>query len=410
VERVEVAVIGAGPAGLAVARELSAAGLEAVVLERARVGQTWRDRWDSFRLVTPNWSAQLPGSPYAGAARDGFMPRDEVVRYLASYAATLPVEIREGTDVAAVEPLPGAGLALRTSAGDLHAAAVVVATGTYRRPHRPPAAAALPSGLLQLDVVDYRSERELPPGAVLVVGSGQSGCQIAEELHDSGREVVLACGKAPWAPRSLGGQDLIWWAAETGYMDATLESLPSPAARLVANVLVTGHDGGRDLNLRTLRERGVTLAGRFTGASGRRAHFASDLAETVAWGDERCGQFLGLVRKLVVERGLDVPEPDPPEPFDAQAPEEVDLARFGAVVLAGGFRPDYGALLPWPQAFDDFGFPLQQDGESTVVDGLYFMGVHFMRKRQSAILLGMAEDAAVVAERIGARLGVSAYS
>lgn len=399
-------MIGAGPAGLAVAWELSGVGIDSVVLERARVGQTWRDRWDSFCLVTPNWSTQLPGRPYAGADRDGFMPRGEVVEYLEHYAEALPADIREGVDVVRVERLPDGRLAVRTSAGDLHADAVVVATGTYRRPHRPPAAATLPHDLPQLGVVDYRNERELPPGAVLVVGSGQSGCQIAEELHDAGREVVLSCGKAPWAPRRLGGQDLVWWAAETGYLDATLESLPSPAARLIANVLVTGHDGGRDLNLRTLRDRGVTLAGRFEGAAGKRVRFASDLPETVAWGDERCGQFLGLIRKLVAERGLDLRDPDPPAQFDPHAPEELDLGRFGAVIFAGGFRPDYGALLPWPQAFDELGFPLQRDGESTVVPGLYFMGVHFMRKRQSATLLGMAEDAAVVAERVAAKLGV----
>jgi cation diffusion facilitator CzcD-associated flavoprotein CzcO len=406
-ERVEVAVIGAGPAGLAAAWELAAADIDAVVLERARVGQAWRDRWESFRLVTPNWSVQLPGRPYAGTEPDGFMPRGEIVSYLERYADALPAQVREGVDVYGVGPLSDGGLAVSTSAGDLHADAVVVATGTFRRPHRPSAAATLPHDLLQLDIGGYRNERELPPGAVLVVGSGQSGCQIAEELHDAGREVVLSCGKAPWVPRSLGGKDLVWWAAETGYLDATLESLPSPAARLVANVLVTGHDGGRDLNLRTLRERGVTLTGRFEGASGNRARFAADLAESVAWGDERCGQFLGLVRKLVTEHGLDVDEPDPPAPFDPSAPEEVDLARFGTVLFAGGFRPDYGSLLPGSEAFDDLGFPLQRDGESTIVPGLYFMGVHFLRKRQSSTLLGMAEDAAVVAERIGARLGAS---
>ena len=403
-EHAEVAVIGAGPAGLAAGRELLDAGVEHVVLERDRVGQTWRDRWDEFRLVTPNWATQLPGRPYDGSDPDGFMPRDEVVEYLERCAADLGAAVREGVEVGSLEARPGGGLTLRTSTGDMRADAVVVATGSYRRPHRPHPAAALPQGLLQLDVTDYRNERELPDGPVLIVGSGQSGCQLAEELHDAGREVVLACGKAPWAPRRIDGRDLIWWAASSGYLDATLESLPSPAARLAGNVLVTGHDGGRDLNLRTLRERGVTLVGHLNGATGRRARFAPDLGETVAWGDERYEQFMNLVRKVVAERGIEVAEPDPPAPFDPQAPEEVDLTGFGAVLFAGGFRPDYGALVPWSEAFDELGFPLQRDGESTVVPGLYFMGVHFMRKRQSATLVGMAEDAAVVTERIAARL------
>jgi cation diffusion facilitator CzcD-associated flavoprotein CzcO len=408
VERVEVAVIGAGPAGLAAGRELLDAGVEHVVLERDRVGQTWRNRWDEFRLVTPNWATQLPGRPYDGPDPHGFMPRDEVVEYLERCAADLGAAVREGVEVESLEARPGGGLTLRTSTGDMHADAVVVATGTYRRPHRPSAAAALPSGLLQLDVTDYRNEGQLPPGAVLVVGSGQSGCQLAEELHDAGREVVLACGKAPWAPRRIGGRDFVWWAAASGFLDAGLESLPSPAARLFGNVLVTGHGGGRDLNLRTLRERGVTLAGHFVGATGRRARFAPDLGETAAWGDERYEQFMNLVRKVVAAHGIDVAEPDPPAPFDPQAPEEVDLTGFGAVLFAGGFRPDYAGLVPWPEAFDEVGFPLQRDGQSTAVPDLYFMGVHFQRKRQSATLVGMAEDAAIVAERIVARLGAPA--
>lgn len=407
-EHVEVAVIGGGPAGLAAGRELLEADVEHVVLERSRVGQSWRTRWDEFRLVTPNWSVQLPRRPYDGDDPDGFMPRDEVVEYLERYAGDLGANVREGVDVASVESRRGGGFVLRTSAGDLRADAVVAATGAYQRPHRPPAAATLPDDLLQLDVDDYRNERQLPGGPVLVVGSGQSGCQIAEELHDAGRDVFLACGKAPWVPRRLGGRDLIWWAAETGFLDMTVESLPSPAARLAGNVLVTGHGGGRDLNLRTLRERGVTLVGRFLGADGRTARFAPDLAETVAWGDERCEQFLGLVRKLVAERGLDPAEPVPPAPFDPRAPEEIDLAGFGAVLFAGGFRPDYGRLLPRPEAFDELGFPLQRDGESTVVPGLYFLGVHFLRKRQSATLIGMAEDAAIVADGIAARLRIPA--
>ena len=184
---------------------------------------------------------------------------------------------------------------------------MVLSAGAYQRPHRPAGAATLPADLLQIDVEGYRNPADLPRGAVLVVGSGQSGCQIAEELHRAGRDVFLACGRAPWVPRRLGDRDILWWLLETGYLDALVGSLPSPAARLAANPQATGHGGGHDLHYRTLRKAGVTLLGHFLGADGRRARFAPDLGDSVAWGDERNAQLMDLVRKLVAERGLPAP-------------------------------------------------------------------------------------------------------
>ena len=394
-ERVRVAVVGAGQAGLAVSHELRERDVEHVVLERGRVGQSWRDRWESFCLVTPNWSVQLPGGVYDGPDPDGFMPRDEIVRHLERYAADAPV--REGVDVERVEPADD-GLRVRTSAGELRADAVVVGSGTYRRPHLPAAAASLPAGIPVLTVEDYRSPDELAEGAVLVVGSGQSGCQIADELHRAGREVVLACGRAPWLPRRPGGRDLVWWVHESGFLDAAVDTLPGPEARLSANVLATGRDGGHDLHFRVLRERGVTLAGRFLGASDGRAQFADDLGASVAWGDEAYRQLAGLFERLARERGIDPPL-DEPDPFDASAPQSLALDRVGAVVFTSGFRPDYASWLP-PAAFDELGFPLHEDGESTAVPGLFFVGTHFLRKRKSSLLLGVGEDAAIVARRI----------
>jgi putative flavoprotein involved in K+ transport len=391
-------VVGAGQAGLAVSRELRRAGVEHVVLERGRVGQTWRDRWESFCLVTPNWSVQLPGHHYEGDDPDGFMPRDDVVSYLERYAQAAPVQ--EGVAVTALRPRPGGGFALETSDGRLEADTVVLATGAYQRPHRPPGAATLPPDLLQIDVADYRSPAELPAGRVLVVGSGQSGAQIAEELHDAGREVFLACGKAPWLTRRIGDRDLVWWALETGFLDRTVDSLPSPTARLFANLLATGQGGGHDLHLRTLRHMGVTLLGRFVGADGRAARFAPDLAESVAWGDARHTEFMQLVRDLVAERALPDPKIVEPEPFDATAPEELDLNGFGAVIFAGGFRPDHASWVHCPGAFDELGFPVHEGCASSVAPGLYFVGVHFLRKRKSSLLIGVGEDAEIVAKQI----------
>ena len=393
-------IIGAGQAGLAASHELTQAGVEHVVLERGGVGQTWRGLWDSFCLMTPNWSVQLPGRPYDRADRDAFMGRDEVVAYLERYAHGFDAPVREGVDVRALRAGRDHGLMLETSHETLTAGAVVVCTGAYQRPVRPPGAAALPAGLPQIDVSDYVNPAVLPPGPVLIVGSGQSGCQIAEELREAGREVFMACGRAPWVPRRIGEHDAGWWAVQTGYFDAPLSSLPSPAARLAANVQATGVRGGHDLHYRTLRAMGVTLLGHFRGAAGRRARFAPDLGASVAWGDQRNAQLMDLIRKTAQERGLPQPEIAEPEPFIADAPEELDLRGFGAVLFAGGYRPNYESWVDVPGAFDELGFPIHRDGASAAAAGLYFVGVHFLRKRKSSLLIGVGEDAAIVARQI----------
>jgi putative flavoprotein involved in K+ transport len=399
---VEVVIVGGGQAGLAVSHELTQAGVAHVVLERDRVAQSWRERWDSFCLVTPSWNVRLPGHPYDGPNPDGFMARDEVVSYLERYAAEFQAPVSEGVDVTALRAGPGGGFVLETSAGEVAARTVVVGTGAYQRPWRPAAAATLPADLLQIDVPDYRNPAALPAGRVLVVGSGQSGCQIAEELNEAGREVFLACGQAPWLPRRIGDRDAAWWGVEAGFFDAPLSSLPSPAARLAANVQHSGNRGGHDVHYRTLRAIGVTLLGHFTGAADGVAHFAPDLAETVAWGDQRHAQFMDLVRKLAAERGLPRPLIAAPERFSGDAPEQVDQGAFGAVIFATGFRTDYASWVQFPGALDELGFPITRDGASTVVAGLYFIGVHFMRTRKSALFAGVCEDAPLVARRIAA--------
>ena len=400
---VDAIVLGAGQAGLAASHELAHAGVDHVVFERERIGETWRRHWEGFCLVTPNWSVQLPGHPYDGSDPDGFMPRDEIVAYLERYAAGLSTPVRDGVTIASVTSKNGGGFVVGTSAGTYHSASLVLATGAYQRPHRPDGAGALSGALLQIDVDDYHSPESLPPGGILIVGSGQSGCQIAEELHQAGRHVVLACGRAPWAPRRIGDRDLVWWLVESGFLDASVESLPGPEARLFANVLASGHEGGHDMHLRTLRLLGITLTGHFRGASDSRAHFAPDLADSCKWGDDRHDQIMGLVKAVVDRDGLDAPDIEDPAPFDPAMPEELDLAGFGTVMFAGGFRPDYASWLPWPNAFDDHGFPIQRDGTSTVVDGLHFVGLHFLRKRKSALLIGVGEDAEIVARAIAGR-------
>jgi len=402
-ELIGTVVIGGGQAGLAASRELTQAGVEHTVLERGRVGETWRGRWDNFCLVTPNWSVQLPGPPYDRDDPDGFMPRDELVAYLERYAAAVEAPVREGVEVTAVRPRPDGGFELESSAGEIVASNVILSTGAYQRPHRPAGAATLPSDLLQIDAEGYRNPGELPAGPVLVVGSGQSGCQIAEELHEAGRGVFLACGRAGWAPRRIADRDVVWWLNAAGDFEDRVEQLPEPRARLMANVQASGHRGGHDLHFRTLQRMGVTLLGHFLGADDRQARFATDLADSVAFGDQRNAKVMDGFRKAAARLGLPELDIADPGPIDTDTPELLDLSGFGAVVFAGGFRPDYSSWVHCPGAFDELGFPIHRDCASTVAPGLFFVGVHFLRKRKSSLLIGVGEDAAIAARQVAER-------
>ena len=403
IDKAPTIVVGGGPAGLAASYELQRAGIDHVVLERGRVGQSWRDRWDSFCLVTPNWYVQLPGGEYAGEDPDGFMSRDEVVAHLERYAQGFGAPILDCIDVTAMCSDAGGGFVIDTSEGQMRTDAVVVATGAFQRPHRPPV--NLPTGVFVISAESYTSPDDLPAGGVLVVGSGQTGCQIADELHRSGREVTLACGRAGWAPRRIEGRDIVSWLIETPFLEQTVDDLPSPLSRLAANFQTSGSDRGRDLNYRTLLADGVTLAGRLLGASGSTIRFAPDLDESVAWGDARYADICNLLATAAVNRGAQPPELPPPEPLKADPPGEIRAGDLGAVVFTSGYRPAYRNWMHFPGAFDDLGFPVQHDGASTVVPGLYFMGTHFLRKRKSSTLFGMGEDAKIVAGAIATRVG-----
>jgi putative flavoprotein involved in K+ transport len=343
---------------------------------------------------------QLPDQPYDGENPEAFDARDEIVGFLERYAARFEVPVQEGVAVRSLRPSVGGGFVLETSLGPLEARAVVLATGAYQRPLRPRGSSALPPDLLQLDVAGYESPEALPAGPVLIVGSGQSGCQIAEELAEAGRDVYLSCGRAPWLPRRIGDHDLFWWLKESGYLDAGVETLPEPRARLWANVLASGRHGGHDLHLRTLHELGVVLLGHFAGADGQRASFTADLSESLAWGDERYAQLMELFARFATETGIPRPEDPDPAPFDCDARESLDLKGFGAVVFAGGFRPDYESWVHIPGGFDDLGFPIHEGGASLAAEGLYFVGVHFLRKRKSSLFVGVGEDAAIIADKI----------
>jgi putative flavoprotein involved in K+ transport len=399
-ESCDIVIVGAGQAGLSLSYELFRSNREHIILEREKVGQRWRNRWDSFCLVLPNWTIQLAGQPYAGPEPDGFMARDEFVDYLSAYADSFKAPVREGVDVQSLEQGSDGHFLLRTTTGDISARSVVVASGGFQKSHRPAGVEQLPDSLMVIDSPQYSNPDMLPPGTVLVVGSGQTGCQIAEELCQAGRDVVLACGRAPWWPRRIGDRDTIAWLVGTPFMNMTLAELPSPRARFGANPQASGRDGGHDLHYRTLQAMGVTLIGHLLGSEDGGVHFASDLSESVAFGDARYADLCELVRKTATRKDLPVPEMPPPAPFVADAPDRIDVAGLGAVIVTTGFRPDYKSWVRFPEAFDEMGFPLQEDGSSTVVPGLSFMGVHFQRKRISSTLMGVGDDAQVLAERM----------
>lgn len=398
----DVVIVGAGQAALSLSHELGRSGREHIILERGRVGQSWRTRWDSFCMVLPNWTIRLAGQVYAGPDPDGFMPRDDFVGYLSGYAASFGAPIREGITVTSLERGEDGGFLLESSEGQIMARVVVLATGGFQRPYRPAAVEHLPDSLLVIGAESYRNPAELPPGKVLVVGGGQTACQVAEDLLLAGCDVHIACGRAPWQPRRLDDRDIFEWMVGTDFMNMTLADLPSPMARLGANPQMTGRGGGHDLNYRTLQASGATLAGHLLGAEDGRAHFASDLADSVAFGDARYGELREVVRKSAAAKGLRAPEMPAPPPFVANAPETVSLRDFGAAVVACGYRPDYRSWVRLPEAFDEMGFPIQEDGCSNVVPGLHFIGVHFQRKRTSSTLFGIGEDAQVLAERMAA--------
>lgn len=395
----DVVVIGAGSAGLSISHELTRAGREHVVLDRAEVAHSWRARWDSFALVLPNWAVRLAGAVYAGSEPDGFMPRDQFVDHLTSYARSFAAPVQEGVDVMSLTPGPG-GFALETSIGPLTAREVVVATGGFQQSYRPAATQQIPASVQLLDAAEYRNPGSLPAGEVLVIGSGQTGCQLAEELLRAGRTVYLACGKAPWAPRRIGAHDAFWWLSRSAFMQQTTADLPSPLARLAPNPQLTGRDGGQDLNYRTLQAAGVILTGHLSGVEDGRLHFADDLADSVAFGDARYGDICQLVTNVAAQLGEPVPDLPVPAPFIASAPASVPVRNLGAAIVSSGYRPNYKSWIQVPEAFDEMGLPLQEDGSSTVVPGLHFMGVPFQRRRGSSSLFGVGSDAEALAERM----------
>jgi putative flavoprotein involved in K+ transport len=407
-ESIQTIIVGGGQAGLATSYWLRQLKCEHVILEQsAQAANAWRnDRWDSFTLVTPNWATRMPGAESPGGDPHAFMPRDELVAYFEGYIERFQLPIRYNVRVTCVEK-DDTQYIVKTDNGAFKANQVVVATGLFQRPKIPAFGAQLAPDVMQLHSGAYRHPRSIPPGAVLVVGSAQSGCQITEELYQSGRRVYLCTGSAPRVPRRYRGKDIYEWAHLTGFLDRTPDKLPSPRARFAGNPQVSGKNGGHTLNLHRFARDGVTLLGRIANAAGHIIKLAPDLKENLAKSDGGEANFCKMVDDYIAQNGLDAPPEELPQLRDGYtSPETLELdlkaASVTTIIWAMGYNFDF-SLVKLP-TFDADGFPVQQRGASNYA-GLYFVGMPWMPTQKSGLLLGVGQAAEYVAAHIAARRG-----
>ncbi len=403
--RVPVVVIGGGQAGLAMSHHLGDRGIDHVVLERGEVANSWRtERWDSLRMLTPNWMTRLPGHRYEGPDPDGFMTKDETIRLLETYGRSFGAPIRQGVTVEQVRAR-STGFEVATDRDSWSCDAVVAATGASSEPRLPAVASEIPPSITQLDALQYRNPDQIGPGEVLVVGASASGAQIADELQRSGRQVTLAVGEHVRLQRTYRGRDIYWWMDVIGQLDERYDEVDDiNRARRLPSLQLVGSPEHRTLDINSLRSAGVRVVGKLMRVTGSRAQFSGALRNLVANADLKQNRLLDRIDEFSAERGLDaeLPEPTRPEPTNpGAAPTELELSRFRAIVWATGYRPTY----PWLDraAFDRRG-RLTHDGGVSPLSGLYILGLPFLRRRNSSFVDGVGTDAAELASHLHAHL------
>jgi putative flavoprotein involved in K+ transport len=402
----DTVIAGGGQAGLAVSYHLGRQARDHVVLEQAdKPAEAWRNhRWDSFTLNTPNWQSRLPGAEDPGTDPDGFASREEIVDYFETYATQFRLPIRYRARVSSVERNPRNGMFIVTIEGGerIQACNVVIATGLYQTPKVPAFAADLPGGVRQMHSDAYRNPQELLPGAVLVVGSAQSGAQIAEELCAAGRKVYLAVGRAGRTPRRYRGKDSSWWYDKLGDYGTTVAQLPSPKAKFASKPIISGTRGGHTLNLHQFAHDGVTLVGHLRGVHQGKIELAPDLYENLSAADRFEADFVARADAHIARTGMAAPEETLPalrDGFDQPALTGLDLAAAGVanVIWATGYAFDFSMVrLP---VFDADGYPIQSRGV-TEYPGLFFVGLPWLHNAKSGLIYGVGEDAAYVAKVI----------
>ena len=395
--KITTVVIGAGHAGLAMSRCLTERSIDHVVLERGEVAHTWRtERWDSLRLLTPNWQSRLPGYGYEGDDPDGFRTMPEVVAFLERYAQLIAAPVQSRTRVTSVRRTD-VGYLVGTDRGDYCCATVVVATGACNLTCVPRLAGALPPAIRTLTPTQYRNPAQLEDGGVLVVGASATGIQLADEIHRAGREVTLAVGEHIRVPRIYRGKDIQWWMDVAGVLDQRYDEVDDIArARGVPSLQLIGTPDRRTLDLNALSDIGVRLVGRLAGVNAGRLQFSGSLANQCALSDLKMGRLLDAIDRFAAANGLDL-EVGPPHRFagtrvPVPPPLSLDLGRgaIRTIIWATGFRPDHSWLeVP---VLDRKG-QICHDGGVVASPGLYLIGMPFLRRRKSALIDGAGADA-----------------
>jgi putative flavoprotein involved in K+ transport len=409
-----VIIVGGGQAGLSMSFCLKERGFDHLIFEKHTIGHAWRSqRWDSFCLVTPNWQCQLPGFTYPGPVPNGFMVKDEIVQYIEAYAASFAPPIKEQVEVYSLRQPKSQGIfEISTAIGDYTADQVVIATGGYHRPKRPVMAERLSSQLVQLHSSEYKNPHTLPEGAVLVVGTGQSGCQIAEDLHLAGKSVHLCVGSAPRSPRQYRGKDVVDWLDQMGYYDLSIEQHPQKEqVRAKANHYLTGRDGGREIDLRQFALEGMQLHGRLKAISGSQLEFWDDLKHNLDQADAVAESIKTTIDRFIQENQIEAPtEPTYHpvwQPADGSLALDYEAANIRSVIWCTGFQADFS----WVEipVFDGKGYPGHVRGV-TPVWGLYWLGLPWLYTWGSGRFSGIARDATYLADYITARKKQSSSS
>ena len=400
---IETIIIGGGQAGLAVSYFLNQNNSEHIILEQApQVGDAWRNhKWDSFALVTPNWMIKMPGAEYQGSNPDGFFSRSEIVKYFEQYIEHYKLPVHFNVQVTSVELKNGVYL-VKTNKGNYNAANVVIATGSFQQPRILPFASQLSQDILQFHSSEYFNPEMLPPGGVLIIGSAESGCQIAEELYQDGRKVFLSIGSTGRLPRRYRDKDVMWWLNEAGFFDRTVEMLRSPQEKFIGYPQLSGKDGGHTLNLYQFLRDGVVLLGHLRDIQGNKIFLVNDVKESLHKVDKYERNTLKYIDETIKRKGINAPKEDIPKQHDGHLIElitELDLKAAGItnLIWATGYKFDY--RLVKLSVFDEDGYPIQDRGVSSF-PGLYFIGLSWLHKNKSALLFGIGEDAEFIARNI----------